>query len=94
MASRYIGMVVGERTKRVYSVINPETDEELDKPNHLEITVEEPETLHMVKVERSGHERFGSFEDLASIITDYYVRTHYRPDEPPPDGDERIDFMS
>ncbi len=94
MASRYIGIVAGEHTGRVYSVINPETDEELDNPNHLDITVEKPEPLRMIKVGRIGTENFGSFDGLASVITDFYVRTHYRPDEPPPSGEEHIDYMA
>jgi hypothetical protein len=91
--SRYIGLVVGERTGRVYSVVSTETDAELDHPSHLGITVEAPETLEMVRWERNGRTDFSTFETIAAVLTDYYTRTHYRPDGPPYEGPDIQEFV-
>lgn len=86
MPSRYIGLVVGERTGRVYSVISPGADKELDDPSHLGLTVEEPEPLRLVKWERAGKTDLSTFANISDVLTEYYTRTHYRPDEPPYEG--------
>jgi len=39
MAAEFIGLVCGSTTGRIYAVINPDDDSELDNPRHLLLKV-------------------------------------------------------
>jgi hypothetical protein len=80
MASKFIGLICGALTNRVYAVHNPDHDSELDNPRLLLIQNEEKEPVQMIKVERGKY--------MAALTPDHVqeiVDEHYRSLPSPPD---------
>ena len=90
MASQYIGLVVGTRSKRVYGVINPEEDGELDNPRHLLIQIEPKlrEPVTMAKVDRDGYESCMTPDEVHVLVNAWYVTSSFVHE-----GIERLDDM-
>lgn len=50
--SKYIGLIVGSLSGRVYSIVNPDVDSQLDNPRFLLLTNQDSEPMRMEKVPR------------------------------------------
>lgn len=55
MAGELIGLIVGVQTNRVYSVVNPDDDADLDSPHHLQLGNLHNEPVRMVKIRRDHY---------------------------------------
>ena len=80
--TKYIGLVVGDVTRAVYSLINPDDlmgdmdgDLYLDEPSHLQLGNVNNEPVHMVKVERAHYGYLGemSTDDVFELVVRWYV---------------------
>lgn len=86
MPSQYIGLIVGAQTRRVYAVVNPEFDIELDNPRHLLLQNEQKEGVTMIKAERGAYEAALSLADIDTIVNTWYATDAMS--RPPYDGPE------
>ncbi len=77
--SKFIGLILGIRSRRVYGVINPDSDEELDNPKHLLWQVEPKlrEPVTMAKVERGAYEVSMTLEDVNTLVNTWYVTSSF-----------------
>ena len=91
MPSQYIGLIVGTTTRRVYAVLNPDKDEDLDNPRHLLLQNEEKEPIRMEKIDRGAYEICMTPEEVDAVIHAYYIQKYFRPNDPPPGGEEYIE---
>jgi len=69
----YIGLLVGANTDRVYAVINPDHDHELENPRHLLIQNEEKEPVRLIKVARGDYHNTLTFKDVQELA-DRHIR--------------------
>lgn len=65
--SKFIGMIVGQITGTIYSVINPNSDRELDNPRFLLLTNPIGEPVMMDKIPREFYFQFNSLEQLGQM---------------------------
>jgi len=65
--SRWIGVLRGVLSKRVYAVINPDEDTQLDNPRFLLIQNEEMEPVRLVRIPRGDYMTATSMDDVARL---------------------------
>jgi len=75
MATPFIGLIVGARTRTLYAVLNPDNEKEIDNPRHLltmaaDFDIKEP--IAMLRIEHGAFEIAESLEDIDTIIDAYY----------------------
>lgn len=87
MARTQIGLIVGAETNRVYSLVNPDDDGDLDDPRHLQLTNKRGEPVKLVRIQRSQFHRPDdevtpidcagemSPADVYNLIVRYYIET-------------------
>ena len=69
MASAFIGVIRSVETGRIYSVINPDDDAELDNPRWLLLKmVGKTEAIEMVKVPRGEYMGALTTDQLAELV--------------------------
>lgn len=69
MTSRFLGLLIGERTHAVYSIIEPDNDADLDNPRWLFMHTDKSESVQMVKLLREDYASVaGSEIDLAALL--------------------------
>ena len=68
MASQLIGVLRGVISKRIYAVINPDDDAELDNPRFLLIQNEEKEPVALIRVSRDDYMGALTMEHVAEIV--------------------------
>jgi hypothetical protein len=72
--SAHIGLIVGVQSRQVYSVINPEYEEDLDNPNYLQLQNEQGEGVAMIKVDRGAYDACMSADDVLALVAQWYVQ--------------------
>jgi hypothetical protein len=67
MASEWIGVLRGVLSKRIYGVINPDDDAQLDNPRFLLIQNEEMEPVRLIRIWREDYMTATSMDDVARL---------------------------
>jgi hypothetical protein len=67
MASEWIGVLRGVLSKRIYGVINPDDDAQLDNPRFLLIQNEEMEPVRIIRIWREDYMAARSMDDVARL---------------------------
>lgn len=68
MAATQIGAVVGNTTGRLYAIIKPDSDGELDNPAFLSIGNDQAESLRMIKATNAIYNSATTFQQLLNWI--------------------------
>ena len=68
MASQWVGVLRGVLSKRIYAVINPDDDVELDNPRFLLMQNEEKEPVALIRVSRGEYMGAFRMEQVAEIV--------------------------
>ena len=67
MESQWIGVLRGVLSKRVYAVINPDDDGQLDNPRFLLIQNEEMEPVRLIRIPRGDYMAATSMDEVARL---------------------------
>jgi hypothetical protein len=65
--SQWIGVLRGVLSKRIYAVINPDDDVQLDNPRFLLIQNEEMEPVRLIRIPREDYMTATSMDDVARL---------------------------
>jgi hypothetical protein len=66
--SAWIGVLIGVESKRIYAVINPDDDTELDSPRWWLIQNELKEPVRLIRIGREDYMAALSMDDVAVIV--------------------------
>jgi hypothetical protein len=66
--SNWIGVLIGVESKRIYAVINPDDDTELDSPRWWLIQNELKEPVRLIRIDRGDYMAALSMDDVAVIV--------------------------
>lgn len=63
-----IGVLIGAISRRVYAVINPDDEAELDNPRWLLIQNDEKEPVVLLRIARDDYMAATSIEEVAALV--------------------------
>ena len=66
--SQYVGIIMGSTSGKIYAVVNPDSDRELDDPKFLLMRSDLVEPVEMQRVQRSEYMKLRSIHEVAALV--------------------------